>query len=120
MHLTKHQEAAESTRIEFERMSAELSKVLEKLERSENEKEMLKQNFAKQHDKNPMQDKQYANLEAEARQLVTERWVFEGIWRIFDWFWDFFVQRSINYATREESGDVDALPERIVQLWSWD
>lgn len=72
--MTKHQEAAESTRIEFERMSAELSKVLEKLERSENEKEMIKQSFAKQsNEKNPMTEKQFASLEAEARQLVTER-----------------------------------------------
>lgn len=74
MHLTKHQEAAESTRIEFERMSAELSRVLEKLERSENEKEVIKQSF-KNAEKNTLTEKHFANLEAEARQLVTERYI---------------------------------------------
>lgn len=74
MHLTKHQEAAESTRIEFERMSAELSRVLEKLERTENEKEIMKQSL-KTADKNMISEKHFASLEAEARQLVTERYL---------------------------------------------
>lgn len=53
-------------------MSAELSRVLEKLERSENEKEVIKQSF-KNVEKNTLSEKHFASLEAEARQLVTER-----------------------------------------------
>lgn len=75
IHLTKHQEAAESTRIEFERMSAELSRVLEKLERSEAEKDNMKQSL-KSVEKNQQEksDKNLVAIEAETRQLATERY----------------------------------------------
>jgi hypothetical protein len=88
--LTKQQEAYESTRIEFERMSAELNRVLELLEKSEAEKEQLRHSSARPGDKNqppqPQQQQQHPQqpqqatspekmhkLEADCKQLTTER-----------------------------------------------
>lgn len=78
LHLAKQQEANESTRIEFERMSAELNRFHERLERSEAEKEALKQS-AKMLDKQSSHagqiEKTMQRLEAESKQLTIERFV---------------------------------------------
>lgn len=74
--MTKQQEAYESTRIEFERMSAELNRVLELLEKSEAEKESMRHN-AKVYEKRDMHagqiEKNMMKLESDAKQLTTER-----------------------------------------------
>lgn len=74
--MTKQQEAYESTRIEFERMSAELNRVLELLEKSEAEKEAMRHN-AKVYEKRDQHagqvEKGVAKLEADCKQLTTER-----------------------------------------------
>ena len=75
--MTKQQEAYESTRIEFERMSAELNRVLELLEKSEAEKESLRHN-AKVYEKRDQRDSGQAEkglikLEADCKQLTAER-----------------------------------------------
>jgi chromosome segregation ATPase len=79
IHMTKQQEAYESTRIEFERMSAELNRVLELLEKSEAEKEQLRHN-AKVYESqggaahaNQNNDKAGRKLEADCKQLTAER-----------------------------------------------
>ena len=68
----------EATRIEFERMSAELARVHERLERTEAEKESLRQ-AARMYEKRDMQsnqiEKNIMKLEADAKQLQTERFV---------------------------------------------
>lgn len=78
LHLAKQQEANESTRIEFERMSAELNRFHERLERSEAEKEALKQ-AAKMGDKQSSHNGQVQQtlhrLEAESKQLMAEKYV---------------------------------------------
>lgn len=77
IHLAKHQEAAESTRIEFERMSAELSRVMEKLEKNEGEKEHLKQAvkmFEQSHNQQSHNEKQFSNIQADLHQLSVERY----------------------------------------------
>lgn len=72
--MTKQQEAYESTRIEFERMSAELNRVLELLEKSEAEKESLRHS-AKSSEKSPQpaHTEKSSKLEADCKQLTTER-----------------------------------------------
>lgn len=78
LHLAKQQEANESTRIEFERMSAELSRFHERLERSEAEKESLKQSskmFEKQNMHQGQIKETIMKLEAESKQLTVERLV---------------------------------------------
>lgn len=78
LHLAKQQEANESTRIEFERMSAELSRFHERLERSEAEKEALKQSskmFEKQNVHQGQIKETMMKLEAESKQLTVERLV---------------------------------------------
>jgi hypothetical protein len=76
IHMTKQQEAYESTRIEFERMSAELNRVLELLEKSEADKEAMRHN-AKVYEKRDMHagqiEKNMMKLESDAKQLTTER-----------------------------------------------
>lgn len=72
MHLAKQQEANESTRIEFERMSAELNRYQERLERSEAERETLKQSTKHNAQAQEMQ-KNIAKLDTEAKQLAAER-----------------------------------------------
>lgn len=74
IHLAKHQEAAESTRIEFERMSAELGRVMDKLEKSESDKDSLKQ-AVKVFEQNQTvnNEKQFSNIQAEIHQLSVER-----------------------------------------------
>lgn len=79
IHLAKHQEAAESTRIEFERMSAELSRVMDKLEKSDVEKESLKQavKILEQNQSHQSHnEKQFSNIQAEIHQLSVERYIF--------------------------------------------
>lgn len=83
--MTKQQEAYESTRIEFERMSAELNRVLELLEKSEAEKEAMRHSVNnkpgdKHQPQQPQQQQQGAGspekmhkLEADCKQLTTER-----------------------------------------------
>lgn len=76
IHLAKHQEAAESTRIEFERMSAELSRVMDKLEKSEGEKDGLKQAvkmFEQNQNQQSHNEKQFSSIQAEIHQLSVER-----------------------------------------------
>lgn len=82
IHMTKQQEAYESTRIEFERMSAELNRVLELLEKSEAEKEQLRHNAKvyesqgahQQQQQQPQQnDKGLRKLEGDCKQLTAER-----------------------------------------------
>lgn len=72
MHLAKQQEANESTRIEFERMSAELNRYQERLERSETEKEALKQSTRQNAQAQEIQ-KNIMKLETESKQLSLER-----------------------------------------------
>lgn len=77
LHLAKQQEANESTRIEFERMSAELNRFHERLERSEAEKEALKQAVKmgdKQTPHNGQMQQTLHRLEAESKQLLTEKY----------------------------------------------
>lgn len=71
-HLAKQQEANESTRIEFERMSAELNRLQERLERTEAEKEALKQG-TRQNMQTQHIEKNLMKLEADAKQLSIER-----------------------------------------------
>lgn len=74
IHLAKHQEAAESTRIEFERMSAELSRVMDKLEKSESDKDSLKQAVKVfEQNQTATNEKQFSNIQAEIHQLSVER-----------------------------------------------
>ena len=74
--MTKQQEAYESTRIEFERMSAELNRVLELLEKSEAEKEAMRHN-AKVYEKRDAHvgqvEKGMMKLESDCKQLTAER-----------------------------------------------
>ena len=72
--MTQQQGAYEATRIEFERMGAELSRVLEKLEKSEAEKESLRANSNMNDKRNVHVNQQnMMKLEADAKQLVVER-----------------------------------------------
>ena len=89
LHLAKQQEANESTRIEFERMSAELNRFHERLERSEAEKESLKQS-TKMYEKQTTQSGQIKEtmmrLEAESKQLTVERYGLESIYCLVKFF----------------------------------
>lgn len=72
--MTQQQGAYEATRIEFERMGAELSRVLEKLEKSEAEKESLRANSNMNDKRNVHVNQQnLMKLEADAKQMVVER-----------------------------------------------
>ena len=73
MHLAKQQEANESTRIEFERMSAELNRYQERLERSEAEREALKSQRGSLQ--SHQVEKNIMKLETDAKQLALERYV---------------------------------------------
>lgn len=76
LHLAKQQEAFEANRIEYERMSSELSRIIEKLEKAEAEKDAMRQN-AKVYEKRDMHagqiEKNMMKLEADAKQLTVER-----------------------------------------------
>lgn len=116
LHLAKQQEANESTRIEFERMSAELSRFHERLERSEAEKESLKQS-AKMFEKQNMHQGQIKEtimkLENESKQLSMERFVVVHVVDGIDNQNYCFYQRPTNSTVGEESGYVDEFPTRI-------
>lgn len=72
--MTQQQGAYEATRIEFERMGAELSRVLEKLEKSEAEKESLRANSNMNDKRNVHVNQQnMIKLEADAKQMIVER-----------------------------------------------
>lgn len=78
LHLAKLHESNESTRIEFERMSVELSLCHERLERPEAEVEALKQSsnmFENQNAHQGQIKETIMKLEAESKQLTVERLV---------------------------------------------
>lgn len=86
MHLAKQQETNESTRIEFERMSAELNRFQERLERSEAEKEQLRQQLRMNPQQNRQQIEQaMMKLDQDAKKLTVERWVLDDklVFKIF-------------------------------------
>lgn len=119
LHLAKQQEANESTRIEFERMSAELSRFHERLERSEAEKESLKQS-AKMFEKQNMHQGQIKEtimkLEAESKQLTVERLAQLQLLLPVndDTLLIHFLYQGPTYSTvGEESGYVNEFPTRI-------
>jgi len=76
MHLAKQQENTESTRIEFERMGAELGRLHDRLEKAEAEREALRQSSrggAAAAAPHPQLEKHAQKLESDVKQLAVER-----------------------------------------------
>lgn len=96
MHLAKQQETNESTRIEFERMSAELNRFQERLERSEAEKEQLRQQLRMNPQQNRQQIEQaMMKLDQDAKKLTVERCVSVLFWMDVSFFFGFSLCLSL-------------------------